>query len=381
MKILFATVDDPLDPRAWSGTTSRIAKVLAFVADEFVCVGSLRKESSRRRLWPTVELPDRSKAICHHYAAKVNRAVDLEQPDLVFSNSTLPVALLHCSVPVVTWLDGTFASLAGYYPEFDGLSRRQLALGNLLDRRALEKNCVSLFSSEWAAAGAVESYGISREDVAVVPFGANYPLGKSPREGNARLISCRSRRDAIRLVTIGVNWVRKGFQKALEFRAALEAHCSRPVCLTIAGLEAEAADCDLGSLKGRVTLTGFLDKFTDEGWFKYSELLRKSHWNVLFPMADCTPIVVNEAMGFGLPTIAHHTGGISDMIEDGVNGVLQDADEPLDRLAARVAHVVDSNHAYVDLVRSTLDRYAERHSWEAAAESVSQILSTISIGR
>lgn len=63
----------------------------------------------------------------------------------------------------------------------------------------------------------------------------------------------------------------------------------------------------------------------------------------VFPTRDdCLGVVVLEALHCGLPVVASSVGGIPDMIEDGVNGMLVDVDDPRD-LASKIKLLLDDN--------------------------------------
>ena len=60
---------------------------------------------------------------------------------------------------------------------------------------------------------------------------------------------------------------------------------------------------------------------------------------VLPTFNDCFPLVLLEAMSHGLPIVTTAEGGIPDMIEDGINGLICDRNNP-DALAASIAKLM-----------------------------------------
>jgi glycosyltransferase involved in cell wall biosynthesis len=82
------------------------------------------------------------------------------------------------------------------------------------------------------------------------------------------------------------------------------------------GPEAAAlqARIDAVGLNGRVCLAGYQDDMAS--WFARLSVL------ALSSRSEGTPMALLEAMRAGVPIVACAVGGVPDMIEDGVNGLL-----------------------------------------------------------
>jgi glycosyltransferase involved in cell wall biosynthesis len=119
------------------------------------------------------------------------------------------------------------------------------------------------------------------------------------------------------LATVTVLRAGKGSEVLLEAFAALRRDHPAAV-LVVAGdgplrpaLEARAAELGLG---GAVRWAGFRRDVP--------QLLAAADLFVLPSRWDAFPTAVLEAMAAGLPVVASHTGGIPEMVEDGVTGLL-----------------------------------------------------------
>jgi len=89
-------------------------------------------------------------------------------------------------------------------------------------------------------------------------------------------------------------------------------------------------------LEGRVSLPGHVD---DSAKYRY---LRGSDVYVLSSHHEGFGVVIQEAMAVGLPIVAHARGGQTDLIEDGVNGILTPDNEP-ETLAAAIRRLLEDD--------------------------------------
>jgi glycosyltransferase involved in cell wall biosynthesis len=263
------------------------------------------------------------------------------------------------STPVLYVTDATFALLSGYYAEFSQMSNAREA--NEIERAALTRAAAVVYPSAWAGESAVRDYGVPRDNIHVVPFGAN--LVAPPTADVA--LRARSN-DDIRLVLIGVDWVRKGCDVAVAAVSALRRR-GMNARLTIVGCHARA------TLPPFIEVIPFLDKSDAEQDRRYRELLLQAHAMILPTRADCSPIAIAEANAHGLPAIVTDTGGVRGMLVDGVNGVLVPQGASADAWADAILSVIGDEHAYERLRRSARAAFDERLNWDAWARSVDAI--------
>jgi nucleoside-diphosphate-sugar epimerase len=89
-------------------------------------------------------------------------------------------------------------------------------------------------------------------------------------------------------------------------------------------------------------------------------------------------VVLLEAMQAALPIVASRTGGIPDVIEDGVNGILVPPGEP-----EELAHAINRLLADRDLARRLSEGAQERakdYDWEVLAERVLRVYRGVTAG-
>jgi glycosyltransferase involved in cell wall biosynthesis len=96
-----------------------------------------------------------------------------------------------------------------------------------------------------------------------------------------------------------------------------------------------------------------------------AELRRKAFVTIVGSRYENFPMVVLEAMAYGCPLAATRTGGIVDIIQDGVNGVLARPGDP-DDLAAGILRLLGTPEFAVKLGR----RAAEDASWRYHPDAI-----------
>jgi len=374
MNVAYVTTGDPSSVTAWSGLFYYIARALNAQSIDVDPIGPLErryesffkgKEAIFRYLLGRRHPRDREPFIAKHFARQV-RALLGPEHDFVFSVGTLPIACLECEQPIVVWSDATFAAIVDFYPVYTNVSSETLRNGNALEAAALQRSRLVIYSSDWAAESAIRDYGIDRERVFVVPFGANVD-GDFNEEDAERAIASRLEQ-ICRLLFVGVEWERKGGPRAVEIAAKLN-ESGLPTELDVVGPWPRGVEAP--SFVNRV---GFVDKSSHEGRATMRRLLARSHFLLLPAKADCSPVVLNEAAAHALPALATDVGGIPSIVRDGVNGKLFARDAGAAEYSAYIHDVVSSPDRYRRLALSSLDEYHRRLNWRVAGASVRRLV-------
>lgn len=102
------------------------------------------------------------------------------------------------------------------------------------------------------------------------------------------------------------------------------------------------------------------------------DVLRAIDVFVLCSDHEGLPIVLLEALHMGIPVVARRVGGIAEVVQDGISGLLVDSADPRPLADACVRLVEDSNLRR-DLARSGQSRVAERFSAERTAAGVTNL--------
>jgi glycosyltransferase involved in cell wall biosynthesis len=341
---------DPIPPGGWKHQMRRAKHLIA-------------RGLGQGQRWPKPgSLEDQIR--CRAFATRVAQQLRRRPCDALFVamiDSELNFLPADINVPIVKMSDATFPLLSeGYDINLDSEQRSWVVHH---EATAISKACKIVYSSEWAAASAIQDYNADPGKVVVVPFGANIddvpPIAEvlAPRPS-----------PPCRLLFVGRDWGRKGGDIAV---AVLEALLRR-------GIEAELTVIGSvppgGTTHPKLTVIPYLNKDMPEDRRQIRHLFLNSHFLVLPTRADCSPIVICEACALGLPVLATDVGGIPSLIRSGSNGFMSPLSASADAYAECIERVITDPARFAGLVRSAREEYDRRLNWKTWAESVSSVI-------
>jgi glycosyltransferase involved in cell wall biosynthesis len=371
VRAAYVSTYDSSDVRAWSGLGYHISHCLELGGIGVERIGPLARRihplSRARQLEAKVQRRgyplDRDPHVTRAYSAQVERRLESMQCDLVFSPGTIPVAHLKKGRPLAFWTGSTFGAMVQFYPDYSSLSKRAIRVGLDLDTRALERASVAFYASEWASGSAVELHGADPEKVEVVPYGANMPISYS-RDEVRDLISKRPP-DSCRLLFVGVDWMRKGGNRAVDVARVLNER-GLPTELHVLGCAPDPTT----ELPHWVHLHGFVDKSTEAGVARMRQLFEASHFLIHPVKAEAFGVVFCEAAGHGVIALASRVGGIPSAVQEGVTGALFDVDVPGERYADCVWQLMEDRPGYEGMALRAFDEYQRNLNWDVQAKRV-----------
>ena len=375
LKIAFLTPQDPLSKRSWSGTIYFMACALQKQCGDVTFLGPVPIRQIGVKMFNRVvrallgKRYDYSHSLS--YARKCARFFEKKLAghsyDLIFAPAAATaLAYLRTEVPIVYASDVTFTLLQNYYPEFTNLLPVSIREGNRIEKAAIDRCRIALFSSAWAAESAIRDYGADPAKVRVIPFGAN--LEMVPRKEE---VLNRTRSGILRLLFLAVNWRRKGGDIAYETLLSLTAR----------GIDTELIVCGTvppdGISHEKMTVIPFLNKDDPEQMKQLTGLFLNADFLLLPTRYDCTPIVFCEANAFGMPVVTTDTGGVSSLISNGENGIMLPSSARGDLYAEAICALYKDDDRFAALSRSSRTVYEEQLNWDSWALAVNKLCAGI----
>jgi glycosyltransferase involved in cell wall biosynthesis len=286
--------------------------------------------------------------------------------DLFFSLSSQPIAYLQSKKPIVFYTDATFAQMIGFY--FNNLSGESIEHGMQIEKQALENSSLAIYASQWAANSAINDYNIDPGKVKVVPRGANIICNRT-FEDTKNIVASRLQADVVKLLFVGVEWVRKGGDKAYEIIEYLRAKNIKAE-LHIVGLDT----IPIEPLPSYIINHGFLNKSIPSHNEKLERLYLESHFFLLPTLADTFGIVFAESNSFGLPALSYDIGGISTVILNDTNGYCFNPNEPIEKIADYIRDVFSDKSRYRELCYTSFNEYETRLNWKVSGMKIQNFL-------
>jgi glycosyltransferase involved in cell wall biosynthesis len=300
------------------------------------------------------------------HSAETQLAMLGSPPDLILSSSSLPMAYLRTDLPTAFWTDATFASMLGFYQEFNHLSSETIQSGMELENQAIARCDHAIYSSDWAARSAIKDHRGDPRKVHVVPFGPN--LENAPSTASVLDAITKRERRTCKLVFIGYDWERKQGGLVVQVQQRME-RMGIPTELSIIGCTPK-----LEREHRRVRTLGLLDKNSPVDKELLLTTLSQSHFLVVPSLAECYGMVYAEASAYGLPSVACAVGGVSTVVREGRNGLLFPPNVDGQHMAERIGSIWSDEVAYATLARSARRDFEERLNWSNCIE---HLVSTI----
>ncbi len=272
--------------------------------------------------------------------------------------STL-IAYLKTDIPIFYYTDATFNQMINYY--FFGLSNFSIKESNFIEQKAINNAIFSIFSSNWAAQDAINTYHAKPSNTTIVKMGAN--IIQAP---NTIDLEKKLNKTKCNLLFLGVDWKRKGGDIVFEtFKLLFEQGID---------IELVVCGCIPPISHPKMTVYPFLNKNIEADYNIFLQILEEAHFLFLPTRADCTPIVFCEAAANGIPSITTNTGGVSSYVEDQVSGFCLPYNTSQEEYAELISKTFNDKELYIKLSIQSRKKYFDELNWDAWAKKIKEII-------
>ena len=232
-----------------------------------------------------------------------------------------------------------------------------------MEARVAARAARVIYSSHQIADRAATDLGLPDLDATSAPFGVNF-------DHLPQTCPKKPRFDRLNLLFVGLDWVRKGGDIAV---ATLDTLLARGIDahLTIVGRCPEAH-----RTHPHITYAGYLNKNRPRDARRLATLYSRTHVFLLPSRADCTPMVVTEAMAHGTPVLATDTGGVAMQIGGAGTGRVMAPFAPPHDWADAIAEITSDRAAYDFMSDAAFERAGRHLSWDNWADRVETTIRT-----
>ncbi len=372
IKIAYLTVNDPLDKRSWSGTTYYIGQTLQKNVGDVSFLGPVELPRSLDKIFRGVAkltrilfkkeyIPKYSLLLSWYSSWALKKKMKGQQFDCVCAPAaSTELSYFKTDLPVVYISDTTFKLISTYYKQsFGNMSSFSKWEANHIEKRALRKSSLAIYSSRWAAKSAVKDYKISEGKLFVMPLGANMDIVPG-----CDVIFKKEQNETLVLLYLAVEWERKGGDIAFEALKSLHDKYKIRAKLIVCGCR-PPADVHHPYME----VVPFLNKNIPEDHKKFVELLSVANFLILPTRADCSLLVACEANAYGVPAITTDTGGVPDIVVDGENGYCLPYEARGCDYGELIKTLFSDKEKYHQLILSSRKRFENNLNWDKWADN------------
>jgi len=377
LKIAYISVNDPLDRKMWSGSLFSIHQSLDKHIGDVDVLGPFTPKSVFffGRLWNGIAQKFLGKRYDYRHSKKLAKACAVyfgrklrqKKYDLIVAPAaSTEIAFLQTNVPIVYISDATVKSSLNYHKSLSNLLPSSFKESLALEKLALEKSSLIALTSPWAVNSAINDFGIDPKRVLLLPFGANFE--ELP---DASFSQNRKIKSPVKLLFVGVNWVDKGGPIAYDaFRKLLDKGID--VRMTICGcVPPESFKHE------KIIVIPFLNKNIKAEREQLYKLFAEADFFILPTRFEAYGLVFCEASAYGLISLATNSGGVSGVVQEGVNGFLFDKEAGGEIYADKIISLVKDETQYKSLCLSSRKLYEEKLNWDTWAKKLSEALGSV----
>ncbi len=372
--IAYISSADPSNKRVWSGTHYSIYNCLRELGEVAVCgpyepkrqllLGAIINQVLQKTTGKRFDYRH-SYMVAKAYGRYFQKKIEAIRPDIIVAPAaSAEMAFVKTTIPVIYITDGTFGGCLNYHKVLTNLADFNIRQGNDIEKRVIQSSRFVVVSSNWAAESVIRQYHKNADDVKCFPYGANFD--QLPDTTPIAL-----EMTPFKLLFVGVYWESKGGAIAYNAFKQLKDR-GWPVTLTIMGCE-PPEECKTDG----VSVLPFLDKNSVQGQETMKSIYSSHHLLLLPTRFDCTPIVINEASAFGMPSLVANSGGVAGHLKNGINGYLVPYEDQGIGYATIVESLLKEPEKYSELRKRSRQLYLEELNWDKWKNNFKSLLTSL----
>lgn len=374
LKIAYLSSNDPADKKVWSGTHYSIYTSLKKLPADVTILGPYEPKLAvmigkimtglSQLLFKKRYNYRHSYLLAKAYGKYFNKKLSVGSYDIIIAPAaTCELAFVKTTIPIFYISDSTINLSLNYHKALTGLLSFSEKETKKIEQLALSNCSIIIVSSNWAAKSLTDDYGISKEKVKILPFGANMELLPGKKEVETKQAS-----EICKLLFIGVYWESKGGD--IAYNCFLE--------LLKMGIDVELTICGCtppeNIIHPKIKIIPFINKNTNDGMQQLYSVFLNHDFLILPTRFDCSPIVICEASAFGVISIITDTGGVSGHLSVGKNGFLVPYEDTGLGYATIIASVFNDKEKFNQLKISSREEFENKLNWDVYGEKLSQII-------
>jgi len=376
IKIAFITRSDPLSIKEWSGLNFFIYKCLKNLGFKVYLIGPLNNNIRYIYLIKKFLLSifrikfdiDRPIRVSKNFSKQVQKKILNHRYNLIFTTDSSTISYLKTNIPIIIWHDMDFLTYTFNYFKNIKKYKKNLLEGFICEKRSYLKAKKIILTSNWAKNQAIRRYNIKNSKIKVLGFGAN--LASIPTRVQIINNINKKKHDKIcNLISIGIDWKRKGMDKAIQLVKIMNSK-GLETNLNIIGPQCQK---NFSNYK-KINVVGFLDKQNIIEREKMNKYLLDSHFNILFSKAEGYGVVFAEASAFGLYSISHDIGGIRQVVINNKNGYLFNTNDRLDLVADYLIRIFKNRQEYYLKSYNARMQFEKKLNWNYVGMNLKKII-------
>jgi glycosyltransferase involved in cell wall biosynthesis len=266
-------------------------------------------------------------------------------------------------LPTLYFTDTVTANTNEHYPAFQNRPPSYHRASCDIETQMYHSVDEAAFPANFIRNIAIEKHAANRTRTSVIPMGANI----LPDEPVSQIIPPPSRED-LQLCMIASDPIRKRTDLAVEVVKRLRS-AGIAATLTLVGPPTKRA---LES--PHVICEGPLQLGKSEDLRKHKEILHSTHWLILPSLGEGAAIAPAEAAHFGVPSIVSNAGGLPDVVEDRISGIVLPVEDHAESYARHLMQTLNEHNIHTDYAIAALERAKKTFTWEAWAKGLMALI-------